>query len=142
MSLSKRIGKFQFHSTPEGVSYTTYHDDGTYTTSDPQPLPRSPINRKQLATLAGTLGLASVFSEIGSLGVIGGGIAIGVPVIATVGVATAIGAGACYLLRDNESTTEENTVPPTEVRDDYDEITNVYPPLTSRETIDVLNEVY
>ena len=128
MSLSTRIGQIELHSTPEGVSYTTYHDDGTYTTSDPQPLPRSPINRKQLATLAGTLGLASVFSEIGSLGVIGGGIAIGVPALVTVGTVAAIGAGACYLLRDNESTTEEDTV-----RDDYDE---------TEETNEILNDVF
>ena len=91
------------------------------------------MNTKQSATILGTLGLASVFSEIGSLGVIGGGIAIGVPVLATVGTVAAIGAGACYLLRDNESTTEEDTVPPTEVRDDYDE---------TEETNEILNDVF
>ena len=108
------------------------------------------MNTKQSATILGTLGLTGILSEIGGIGIVGGGIAIGIPALVTVGTVVAIGAGACYLLGDNESTTEEDTVPPTEeytvppteVRDDYDEITNVYPPLTSRETIDVLNEVY
>ena len=87
------------------------------------------MNTKQSATILGTLGLTGILSEIGGIGIVGGGIAIGVPALLTVGTVAALGAGACYLFRDDEST----TVPPTEIHEDYDE---------TEETNEILNDVF
>ena len=64
---------------------------------------------KKIGAGAGLAILADTALDIGSIGIVGGGFAIGVPVLALVGTATLIGVGLCALACEDDLQPKEVT---------------------------------